>query len=286
MTVWNSTMVNQYLGKNQKSTTNSTSDVGVKTTDRGTRIVSSSGTLDKDGFMKILAAELSNLDPTQDQDSTAYITQMSQMAALEQSMNLNDTISDFANRELIGKAVVLNVSDGNNGYVQGTVSSVFRDTNTTYVILEGSEKMYSVDDIAMVTDGSNNAEYVTSMNSKFTAASQLAADKANVLIKTTDPDDKTKYLYVKGQVDSAYLSNGDVYVRIKEYESENQLSNETKDYAYLNIIKGGKQITYNELATAEKEGKADDEATAKARAEEKQNESKSTKANANSNSNT
>lgn len=282
MTVWNSTMVNQYLGNTQKNTTNSTSDVGVKTTDRGTRIVSSSGTLDKDGFMKILAAELSNLDPTQDQDSTAYITQMSQMAALEQSMNLNTTISDFANRELIGKAVILNVSDGNNGYVQGTVSSVFRDTNTTYVILEGSDKMYSVDDIAMVTDGSKNAEYVTSMNSKLTAASQLAADKANVLIKTTDPDDKTKHLYVKGQVDSAYLSNGDVYVRVKVYEGENQLSSETKDYSYLSIIKGGKEITYDELATAEKEGKAEDEAAAKSAAEEKQDQSKSTKYNTSS----
>ncbi len=259
MTVWNSSMVNEYLGKTQKSTTNSTSDIGVKTTERGTRIVSSSGSLDKDGFMKILAAELSNLDPTQEQDSTAYITQMSQMAVMEQTMNLNNTMTDFANRELIGKAVVLNVSDGNGGYVQGTVSSVYRDSGTSYVILEGSKDKYDINDIAIVTDGANNAEYVTSMNSKFTAASQLAQDKANVLIKTENPEDNNEYLYVKGQVDSSYLSNGDVYVRIKLYDEDGNLTDETKDYTYLTILTGGKNVTYDELTTAEKEGIAADE---------------------------
>ena len=60
-------------------------------TDRGTAIVSSNTELGQNAFMNILVAELSNMDPTKDQESTAYVTQMAEIASIEQLNNLNTT---------------------------------------------------------------------------------------------------------------------------------------------------------------------------------------------------
>ena len=60
------------------------------TTDRGTKIVpknQNGGAMDKNAFLKILAAQLSHLDPSQNQDSSAYVSQMAQFASMEQMQN-------------------------------------------------------------------------------------------------------------------------------------------------------------------------------------------------------
>jgi len=55
-----------------------------RATDRGTTIVKAGDTLDKNAFLKILAAELTNQDPTNAADSTQYVSQMAQFSSLEQ----------------------------------------------------------------------------------------------------------------------------------------------------------------------------------------------------------
>ena len=70
---------------------------GATATDRGTQIVKSGEDMDKNAFLTILSAELSNMDPMGDNDSTQYITQMAQFVSMEQMSNLNTTMSSYAN---------------------------------------------------------------------------------------------------------------------------------------------------------------------------------------------
>ena len=150
---WSTTDVNAALGKtnasniagNNKATTTS------GTTDRGTPIVNSNNSgFDKNSFLKILSAQLSNLDPSANQDSTAYVTQMSQFAAMEQMYNLNDTMSTFAYQQLIGKGVTVDVADSNGNAYTGIVRGVSKDTTGTYLSVEVNENgknVYKVFDV-------------------------------------------------------------------------------------------------------------------------------------------
>ena len=54
----------------------STRYTGATRTDLGTPIVKPGSDLDKNAFLKILAAELANQDPTADVDSTKYVSQL------------------------------------------------------------------------------------------------------------------------------------------------------------------------------------------------------------------
>ena len=84
---------------------------GATATDRGTSIVKAGSDMDKNAFLTILAAELSNMDPTGDNDSTQYVTQMAQFASMEQMTNLNNTMTSFSYNSLVGKGVTLKTTD-------------------------------------------------------------------------------------------------------------------------------------------------------------------------------
>ncbi len=93
------------------------------TTDNGTKILKKTdNTMDKNSFLKILAAQLSNLDPTQNQDSSAYVSQMAQFASMEEMQNLNTTMSDSAYQQMIGRTVITNEKDDSGNYVEGYVA--------------------------------------------------------------------------------------------------------------------------------------------------------------------
>lgn len=66
-------------------------------TDRGTKIVSSNDTTDKDLFLKMLVAQMQNQDPFNTQDPTQYVTQLAQFNMLEQSMTMNDNLEYLMN---------------------------------------------------------------------------------------------------------------------------------------------------------------------------------------------
>jgi len=59
-------------------------------TENGTNIVMPGEETDKDLFMKMLVAQMSNQDPFNPQDPTQYVTQLAQFNSLEQMMNLNN----------------------------------------------------------------------------------------------------------------------------------------------------------------------------------------------------
>jgi flagellar basal-body rod modification protein FlgD len=155
---------------------------GNATTDRGTLITNSNTNFDKNSFLKILAAQLSNLDPTQNQDSSAYVAQMAQFASMEQMQNLNTTMSDSAYQQMIGKKVILNEKDDAGAYVEGYVTQVEKKSGVNYLTMNinGKEEEVDVKNVigsVQTTDTNTVANSRAALNSDFLAASALAADK-------------------------------------------------------------------------------------------------------------
>lgn len=97
--------------------------------DRGTRIVKKGEGMDENAFLMILAAELSNQDPTNAKDGTEYVSQMAQFAGLQQMTNLNTTMKFTGNSSLIGKYVALNKMDSKGYLYSGDVRSVTKKGN-------------------------------------------------------------------------------------------------------------------------------------------------------------
>ena len=95
--------------------------------------------MDKNAFLTILAAELSNLDPSGNNDSTQYVTQMAQFAQMEQLTNLNDTMTNYANNAMIGRGVTLNAYDSQGVQYTGIVRAVKTTSAGTTISVEVNE---------------------------------------------------------------------------------------------------------------------------------------------------
>lgn len=123
-------------------------------TSNGTKIVTTSNDLDKNSFVKILAAQLANQDPTEPVDSTAFVSQLAQFTSLEQMTNLNETMSYMSATNMVGKFVMTKYVDDNNVPISGTVLYVSRRGSETTVVLEGYEDTeFKVSDIKEVVNG-------------------------------------------------------------------------------------------------------------------------------------
>lgn len=254
------------------------------TTDRGTKIVArnaNGGAMDKNAFLKILAAQLSNLDPTQNQDSSAYVSQMAQFASMEQMTNLNTTMTDSANQQLVGKTVITNEKDDNNVYLQGYVAEVIKKPGGTYlsVIVNGKFKEVSASNIigvADTTDGNLLANNKSAINSSFMAAAALASGNKNVVIAEYDKDGNA--ILTKGKVTGTFIDtvNG-AKVKVKVDSVDKDGKSTSKTYNYEDIVRAG-DITEEEMNAAEKELNdriaAEKAAAAKAEADRKAAEEK------------
>lgn len=97
-------------------------------TNRGTKIIKGGQELDKNAFLQILAAELSNQDPLSGgKDGTEYVAQMAQFANLEQMTNLNTSMKFSGASSLIGKTVMLDSINDKGKYHVGTVTGISKD---------------------------------------------------------------------------------------------------------------------------------------------------------------
>ena len=86
-----------------------------------------SSALDKNAFLKILIAELSNQDPTQQKDSTAYVAQLAQFSSLEQMTNLNSSVTFSNATSLVGKTAQVSDTDSINNPFYGEVLAVSKN---------------------------------------------------------------------------------------------------------------------------------------------------------------
>ncbi|WP_017211335.1 flagellar hook capping FlgD N-terminal domain-containing protein [Clostridium beijerinckii] len=216
------------------------------TTANGTKILKKTdNTMDKNSFLKILSAQLSNLDPTQNQDSSAYVSQMAQFASMEQMQNLNTTMSDSAYQQMIGRTVITNEKDDNGSYIQGYVTQVLKESGGTYLemLINGKEAKIAVENIigtVQTTDSNTNANSRTALNSDFLAASALADKQEKVVIATLD--DKKKTVLIKGKITGAYIdtvSGATVKIKVDVLDDNGKPTGENKTYDYGDIVRAG-----------------------------------------------
>lgn len=210
--------------------------VGGKT-DRGTSIVEAGGSVDKNAFLQILVAELSNLDPTADTDSTQYISQLAQFSTMEQMSNLNTTMSNSAAYNLVGKGVTVNVLDNKGVPYTGIVRGVSGNSGTSYTVsievYEDNQTKYidvPMNSIQTVLDvGDSSLSALNNMNTNI--AMMTASSYIGKYVELTESKENGNNEKVTGQVMSVSRENGAINIKVK------LLDGEVKTYDYSLVEK-------------------------------------------------
>ncbi|WP_242838437.1 flagellar hook assembly protein FlgD [Clostridium ihumii] len=251
---------NKKSKENQKNTSNSAtmhtleetkSGVLQNATDRGTAIVQPGSEMDKNAFLRILAAELSNQDPTQPQDNTQYVTQMAQFASLEQMSNLNTTMRLSAAQGLSGKYVALNATNSKGEQEFGLVQSVYKSGSGVYVTVltsDGEIKSFNYDKVLEVMEAQDNTlDYINFINASNLIGKDVELwDEAVDGAKPDDdkedgetekPDAKRPY----GTVKEVFRDKDGVKIRVHLKDEDGNLKYEDgkpviKDYAFDHIM--------------------------------------------------
>jgi flagellar basal-body rod modification protein FlgD len=119
-----------------------------------TNATASSSSLNVEDFLKLMTAQLQNLDPMGENstDSSEYISQMSQFTMLEQLSNLTESLSNLSvlsqqqiSFSLVGKTATVN--DGEKD-ITGVVEKVRYRNGYAYPVINGTE--YSMDQVSEV----------------------------------------------------------------------------------------------------------------------------------------
>lgn len=217
-------------------------------TKRGTRIVKKGQEMDKNAFLRILTSELTNQDPMNTKDSTAYVSQLAQFSSLEQMANLNSTMSFNAAGNLVGKTVALNSYDDWGHQYGGIVKNVTKngdDIKLTvnvpkYIddsIVDYEDKDFDLKDLSDVlnipTDDtkllgylSDNMTYLNN-NMNFMVASSMI--NKNVDLTTIEDEEQKNY---SGTVTEVYKTKEGIKLKVKLEGSE-----EEKEFSFDNVSK-------------------------------------------------
>ncbi len=146
-------------------TSNRSASAASDPTDPGTvPIVTKKQTLGQDDFLKLLAVQFQSQDPMKPMEDTAFIAQMAQFTALDQSKSLLSEVTamnakqDFVTaNSYIGRHVTLDAGD--DGLVSGDVSGVDTSDGTPRLIL--GDKSYSLSSVLLVEPGTAPATQQT-----------------------------------------------------------------------------------------------------------------------------
>ena len=125
------------------SVTGTTSDYWQKPTivDSGSSASGADSLSTVDSFLKILASELQNQDPTEPVSNTEYVAQLAQFNSLQQMSALNGSMSKFQAYSLIGMEVSYTATDSSGNSLSGTgiAQSVVTNGNDVYVMVDGNK---------------------------------------------------------------------------------------------------------------------------------------------------
>lgn len=209
---------------------------GQRATDRGTPIVNPGSDMNKDAFLKILSAELQNMDPMGNNDSTQYVTQMAQFATMEQMSNLNNTMTEYVGQDLVGKGVTLRVVDSEGVPYTGIVKAVSTKAGKTTISVEVIENGKSVykdfdsDDILTVLDTTDNV--TSGIINNINGNMQLLAASGFIgkFVELNEKDSEGNVL--RGTVLGVIKDDGYVKVRVKLEGTD-----EIKEYTFDKVVK-------------------------------------------------
>lgn len=205
-------------------------------TARGTKIVRAGQDMDRNAFLRILSAELSNQDPQNAKDGTEYVSQMAQFAGLEQMANLNSTMRVTGANSLIGKIVSLRKVDDNGKLYSGEVKDVVKDGDTVKVdVIVGKEKdkdgnivdkikEFAIEDVIGIT---NSSKVPGTANSSMNLLNAAALIGKTVELDEKDSSEKNYTGIVK------QVSRDANAIKVTVQTS----NGETKDFTFDKVIR-------------------------------------------------
>jgi flagellar basal-body rod modification protein FlgD len=106
---------------------NSTSAQATNEVDPADGLVSaanSSSAMGKDAFMKLLVAQISHQNPLKPMDDTAFVAQLAQFSALEQTMGINKRLDDLSTQQRGTANTELGALVGKKVTVRGTMTTL------------------------------------------------------------------------------------------------------------------------------------------------------------------
>ena len=194
------------------------------TTDKGTPIVKPGEDMDKNAFLTILSAQLRNQDPMSgDHDSTQYVTQMAQFSTMEQMQNLNKTMTDYSEQNLVGKGVTVDVQNSEGKPYTGIVKSVNTAGGETSISMEVAEngenvfKEFPVSSIVSILEVPNfSLPAINNLNGNmsFLLASSFIGKDVELSEKNSSDEN-----YI-GKVIGAFKEDGIIKVNVKLEDSD------------------------------------------------------------------
>lgn len=130
-----------------------------------------SSELGKDAFLQLLVCQMQNQDPLEPNTDTEFVAQLAQFSSLEQLQNLGTETEKSQAFSLVGKYVVLQVTDtnGKTTYPEGVVDFVNMQGKDIKLSVNGTSYDYDelyrvVDDVFFMQENSPKIE----KNYKFT----------------------------------------------------------------------------------------------------------------------
>ena len=156
LTPYESDVYSDLYNSDSNSIARATSDT-LGYTQNGTSLVTGNNVSDTNMFLKLLVAQMSNLDPLSDNsDPTQYITQLAQFTTLEEMQKMNTNLNTLSligsgllvnsalstSSNFIGKEVEFLKSLSGTETVSGKVESVYIENGVVYMdaVLESGEK--------------------------------------------------------------------------------------------------------------------------------------------------
>lgn len=208
---------------------------GSRATEKGTKIMKPGQDMDKNAFLKILSAELSNMDPMGDNDSTKYVTQMAQFSSMEQMNNLNTTMTNYTAHDLAGKGVTMKAVDNEGKPYTGVVRAVTTTAGKTTISVEvnvngkNEIKPFDIADVVTVLDVQDyTLPPITNMNGNMSFLVATSFIGKNVELSEKDEAENN----LKGTVLGVAKDAGVIKVRIKLEGTD-----EIKEFTYDKVIK-------------------------------------------------
>jgi flagellar basal-body rod modification protein FlgD len=176
-------------------------------TDLKTSETKASQQLDKNAFLKLLVAQLSNQDPLQPSNDTEYIAQLAQFSSLEQMESLNSATTTSQAYSLLGKYVYVDAQGTGQNCIFGKVDGAGSLDGKQYVIVDG--KQYDLSSVVAVV---NSAD--ADLEKELMQCAQLIGKTITAQIT----DDAGNTSTVTGQVTRIVVKDHAVYAVVNENE--------------------------------------------------------------------
>ncbi|MFR3498958.1 MAG: flagellar hook assembly protein FlgD [Paraclostridium bifermentans] len=162
-------------------------------TENGTDIVMPGEETNKDLFLKLLVAQMSNQDPLNPQDPTQYVTQLAQFSSLEQMQNLNEGMEYLVG---LTNGVLVNSAMSTASALIGKRIEAYApeedNTEETNNVAKGDEKPDDKKTITGVVEGIKIKDGIVYMEVRVDETGELKSIEYGSLIKASENKDSVE----------------------------------------------------------------------------------------------